>query len=81
VPFLVLIPALGQAGDAIGIAVAVALGKAALALGVVVLAGPKVMRAWLGAVARRRSNELFVLNVLFVTLLLAFLTSLAGLVV
>jgi monovalent cation:H+ antiporter-2, CPA2 family len=44
-----------------------------------VLAGPRVMRAWLGAVARRRSNELFVLNVLLVTLLLAFLTGLAGL--
>ena len=37
------------------------------------------MRGWLGVVARRRSNELFVLNVLLVTLLLAFLTALAGL--
>jgi CPA2 family monovalent cation:H+ antiporter-2 len=37
------------------------------------------MRAWLGTVARRRSNELFVLNVLFITLLLAYLTGLAGL--
>src|SRR5712675_3588033 len=37
------------------------------------------MRAWLGVVARRRSNELFVLNVLLVTLLLAFVTGLAGL--
>jgi len=32
-----------------------------------------------GIVARRRSNELFVLNVLLVTLLLAFVTGLAGL--
>src|SRR5207344_3266225 len=39
----------------------------------------RLMRAWLGAVARRRSNELFVLNVLLITLLLAFLTGLAGL--
>jgi CPA2 family monovalent cation:H+ antiporter-2 len=38
-----------------------------------------VMRAWLGVVARLRSSELFVLNVLLVTLLLAFLTGLAGL--
>src|SRR2546428_348593 len=37
------------------------------------------MRAWLGVVARRRSNELFVLNVLLVILLMAFLTGLAGL--
>src|SRR5712692_7807753 len=79
VPLLVLIPALGQPADAIGIAVAVALAKAALALAVVVVGGPKLMRAWLGAVARRRSNELFVLNVLLITLLLAFLTGLAGL--
>ena len=37
------------------------------------------MRAWLGVVARRRSHELFVLNVLLITLLLAFLTGAAGL--
>jgi CPA2 family monovalent cation:H+ antiporter-2 len=79
VPFLVLLPALDTAGDTLGVTVAIALGKAALALAIVVLAGPRVMRAWLGAVARRRSNELFVLNVLLVTLLLAFLTGLAGL--
>src|SRR5712692_2635939 len=79
VPLLVLVPALGQPADAIGIAVALALAKAALALAIVIVGGPKLMRAWLGAVARRRSNELFVLNVLLVTLLLAFLTGLAGL--
>jgi CPA2 family monovalent cation:H+ antiporter-2 len=49
VPFLVLLPALDKSGDAIGVAVAIALGKAALALAIVVLAGPRVMRAWLGA--------------------------------
>src|SRR5712692_3249743 len=79
VPLLVLVPALGQPADAIGIAVALALAKAALALAIVIVGGPKLMRAWLGAVARRRSNELFVLNVLLITLLLAFLTGLAGL--
>src|SRR5439155_988172 len=51
----------------------------ALALAVVITLGPRLMRAWLGIVARRRSNELFVLNVLLVTLLLAFVTGLAGL--
>jgi CPA2 family monovalent cation:H+ antiporter-2 len=79
VPFLVLLPALDKSGGAIGTAIAIALGKAAIALAIVVLAGPRLMRAWLGAVARRRSTELFVLNVLFVTLLLAWLTGLAGL--
>jgi CPA2 family monovalent cation:H+ antiporter-2 len=79
VPLLVVIPALGQQPEVLGVAVAAALGKAALALILVVALGPRLMRAWLGVVARRRSNELFVLNVLLVTLLLAFLTDLAGL--
>ncbi|HEX5477925.1 MAG TPA: cation:proton antiporter, partial [Burkholderiales bacterium] len=79
VPLLVLIPALGGEAGAIGMAIGVALVKAALALGVLLVAGPRLMREWLGIVARRRSNELFVLNVLLVTLLLAFVTSLAGL--
>ena len=79
VPLLVLIPALGQPPEAMGLAVAAALGKAALALALVVAGGPRLIRAGLGAVARRRSNELFVLNVLLITLGLAFLTGLAGL--
>src|SRR5262245_34623019 len=79
VPLLVLMPALGQPADVLGFAVAVALGKAAVALLLVVMLGPRLMRAWLGVVARRQSTELFVLNVLLVTLLLAFLTGLAGL--
>jgi CPA2 family monovalent cation:H+ antiporter-2 len=79
VPLLVLLPALGQPAGALGFAVAAALAKAALALALVVVGGPRLMRAWLGTVARLRSNELFVLNVLFVTLLLAWLTALAGL--
>src|SRR5260221_483363 len=79
VPLIVLLPALGQPAGVIGAAVLVALGKAAVALAVVVVGGPRLMRGWLGAVARRRSNELFVLNVLFIALLLAWLTGLAGL--
>src|SRR5205814_5063025 len=53
--------------------------KAAVALALVVLAGPRLMRAWLGVVARLRSKELFVLNVVLIILVLAFLTGLAGL--
>jgi len=79
VPLIILIPALGQPAEEIGLAVAAALGKAAAALALVVFGGPKLMRAWLGVVARRRSTELFVLNVLLITLLLAFVTGLAGL--
>jgi CPA2 family monovalent cation:H+ antiporter-2 len=79
VPLLVILPALGQPAGGLGVALAAALGKASAALALVVLAGPRIMRGWLGFVARRRTSELFVLNVLLVTLLLAFLTDLAGL--
>jgi CPA2 family monovalent cation:H+ antiporter-2 len=79
VPLLVVMPALGLPAGELGIAVGVALAKAVAALAIVIVAGPRVMRAWLGLVARRRSNELFVLNVLLITLLLAYLTGLAGL--
>ncbi len=79
VPLLVLIPVLGQPADAIGVAVALALGKAAVARAVVVLAGPRPVRAWLRAAARSRSSEIFVLNVLLITLAAAFITAAAGL--
>ncbi len=79
VPLLILIPALGSSAQQIGAALALALGKALAALAVLLLVGPWVMRRWFGVVARRRSTELFVLNVLLVTLGLAFVTGLAGL--
>ena len=79
VPLLVLVPVLAQPADAIGMAMAVALAKAAAALFIVIVGGPKPMRLWLRAVARRRSSELFVLNVLLITLVAAFITAAAGL--
>src|SRR5690349_15479487 len=79
VPLLVIVPALGQPGGELGAALAIALGKAVAALAIVIVRGPRLMRGWLGVVARRRANELFVLNVLLVILVMAYLTSLAGL--
>jgi len=79
VPLLVVLPALGDAPGVLGLSVAAALGKAAIALALVVLAGPSITRAWLGLAARLRSNEVFVLNVLLIILLAAFVTRLAGL--
>jgi CPA2 family monovalent cation:H+ antiporter-2 len=43
------------------------------------MGGQRLMRWWLTLVARRKSEELFVLNLLLVTLGLAWLTELAGL--
>ena len=79
VPLLILVPALGAPTESLGRDVALALAKAAVVLAVLILVGPRVMRAWFGVIARRRSTELFVLNVLLITLLLAFVTGLAGL--
>jgi len=45
----------------------------------ILFAGQKLMRGWFHIVALRRSHELFVLNVLLITLGLAWATELAGL--
>jgi CPA2 family monovalent cation:H+ antiporter-2 len=79
IPLLILVPALGQPAASIGAAIGLALAKAAIVLAVLLFAGPRVMRSWFGLVARRKSNELFVLNVLLVILAMAFVTGLAGL--
>src|SRR6185436_15308447 len=47
VPLLVVVPVLGQPADAVGFAVAAALAKAAAALVIVILGGPRPIRAWL----------------------------------
>ncbi len=79
VPLLVLIPALGASGENLAGALAIAALKAAGLITVLLVGGQHVMRRWLTIVARRKSEELFVLNLLFITLGLAWLTELAGL--
>ena len=79
VPLLVLIPALGSSPDQLFMALGIAGLKAVVLLGLLLTGGQRVMRWWLTIVARRKSEELFVLNLLLVTLALAWLTELAGL--
>ncbi|QGW84819.1 monovalent cation:proton antiporter family protein [Variovorax paradoxus] len=79
VPLLVLIPALGAPPETLAKAIGFATVKAILLIGVLLYGGPRIMRWWLTLVARRRSEELFILNVLLITLGLAWLTELAGL--
>ena len=79
VPLLVLIPALGSPAEELVRAMAWAGLKAGLLLTVLLVGGQKVMRWWLTLVARRKSEELFMLNLLLVTLGLAYLTEHAGL--
>ena len=79
VPLLVLIPALGASGEQLFEALALAAFKAVVLVTVLLVGGQHLMRRWLTLVARRKSDELFVLNLLFITLGLAWLTELAGL--
>ncbi|MDP3086472.1 MAG: monovalent cation:proton antiporter-2 (CPA2) family protein, partial [Rubrivivax sp.] len=79
VPLLVLIPALNSSGEALLTSLGLAMLKAVVLLTLLLVGGQKVMRWWLTLVARRKSDELFVLNLLLVTLGLAYLTEHAGL--
>jgi len=83
VPLLVLIPALAGIGADGGLGLSTALGlafgKSVLVLAIALLIGQRVVRPWLTLVARRKSQELFTLNVLLMTLGLAWITEHAGL--
>jgi monovalent cation:H+ antiporter-2, CPA2 family len=79
VPLLVLIPALNSSGTDMVVSLGWAGLKAAALLAVLLVGGQKVMRWWLTLVAKRKSEELFVLNLLLITLGLAWLTEHAGL--
>ncbi len=79
VPLLILAPALSRGGDTMLLVLGIALAKAALVLVLLLLFGQRLMRPWFTLVARQKSPELFTLNVLLITLGLAWLTHLAGL--
>ncbi|HKO88736.1 MAG TPA: cation:proton antiporter [Burkholderiales bacterium] len=79
VPFLVILPALGGEGGDLALQLGVAALKAAAILGAVLFFGQRVMRWWFTIVAMRRSHELFIINVLFITLGLSYLTEVSGL--
>ena len=79
VPLLVLIPALSGPAEAMVEHLAWAALKAVTVLGLLMWGGPRAMRWWLSVVAKRKSEELFILNLLLVTLGMAWLTEHAGL--
>ena len=79
VPLLILIPALAQPGGAVYGQVVVGLLKTVVVLALLLGLGQKPMHAWLTIVARRRSSELFMLNLFLMTLGFALLTEMAGL--
>ena len=79
VPLLVLIPALGSPAQEMFQALGLALVKAVALLALLLMGGQRIMRRWLTLVARHKNNELFMLNLLLITLGLAWLTEQAGL--
>ncbi len=80
VPLLVLIPALADMGEHnLWRVLGIAFLKATVLVSLLLWGGQRAMRAWLQLVARRKSDELFMLNLLLMTLGLAWLTELAGL--
>src|SRR5262252_8613706 len=68
VAFLIVIPSLGKTGGEVASELGVAVLKAAAVLAIILFAGQAPMRAWLHRVARQKSSELFMLNLLLVTL-------------
>ena len=79
VPLLILVPALATHAGNIVQTLSWASAKAVLVLVILLFVGQKVMRSWFNIVVKRRSQELFMLNLLFITLGAAWLTDKAGL--
>jgi len=79
VPLLILIPSFSKAPETMAWLMGIAVLKASAMLLVVLHFGKGVLSRWFVVVARGKSAELFMLNVLLVTLGLAYLTEMAGL--
>jgi CPA2 family monovalent cation:H+ antiporter-2 len=79
VPLLILIPSLSKNPDDLLETLAWAAGKAAVVLVLLLFVGQKLVRGWFTIVVKRRSQELFMLNLLLITLGAAWITEKAGL--
>ncbi|AKM31017.1 potassium transporter [Pandoraea faecigallinarum] len=79
VPLLIVISALGGNSKALVLALSLAALKITGALALLLWLGQKLVGRWFHIVAARRSQELFMLNLLLLTLGLAYLTEHLGL--
>lgn len=79
VPLLILIPALATPAGDLAMTLVQALGIAIVTLLAVGIVGPRVMRGWFDWISRGRSDEIFMLSVLWMVLVLAGITAWAGL--
>lgn len=79
VPLLILLPAFAANSNHLWADLGLALVKVVAVMSLLLVFGQRLMRPWFHVVARQRSGELFTINVLLVTLGVAYLTQLAGL--
>jgi CPA2 family monovalent cation:H+ antiporter-2 len=79
VPLLILIPSLAKDPENLAETLAWAGRQSGGVLALLLFFGQKLMRSWFTLVAKRRSQELFMLNLLLVTLGAAWITERAGL--
>ncbi|MBS1169730.1 MAG: potassium transporter [Burkholderiaceae bacterium] len=79
VPLLILVPALANNPPNLALTLGLAFGKAIVAMVLLLFVGQKVLSWWLNIVVKRRSQELFMLNLLLITLGAAWITEMAGL--
>ncbi len=79
VPLLILLPAFAGGSDTLLMDLALAGVKVVVVMSLLFFFGPRLLRPWFHVVARQRSGELFMINVLLVTLGIAWLTELSGL--
>ncbi|MDP1651706.1 MAG: monovalent cation:proton antiporter-2 (CPA2) family protein [Rhodocyclaceae bacterium] len=79
VPCLILFPALAQSTDDLPRSLAIALSQAIVVLAIMIWIGQRWIRRLYDAVARQRSEELFVLATLWLVIGLAYATDQAGL--
>jgi CPA2 family monovalent cation:H+ antiporter-2 len=79
VPLLILVPALAHPGGNLAATLGWAALKAAIVLILLLFLGQNLLRRWFQIVVQRRSQELFMLNLLLITLGAAWITEKAGL--
>jgi CPA2 family monovalent cation:H+ antiporter-2 len=79
VPLLILVPAMAKNSGDLLVTLSLAGLKAAVVLALLLFFGQKMMRSWFHVVVKRRSQELFMLNLLLITLGAAWITEQAGL--
>ena len=79
VPLLIVLPVLSRHDEALFMSLGLAALKIVVVLFVLLNLGQRLMRPWFNLVARQHSSELFMLNLLLVSLGIAALTEQAGL--